>query len=91
MARPYTLDPKSGAYLVMQKWNGINAYRRSRTAAGMTATLERSGHSVNSDALALAVRGTTDVLGGQFGNKMKKHRSRYYRAETVTRWIKKES
>jgi hypothetical protein len=63
----------------------------TRTQAGAMFTIARRGTSQNpapgSDATRLALYGTLDPLART--NCMKRHRATAYRAESVTRWIKK--
>lgn len=72
--RPYKWDSKVKAYAVKDARGG-NVYRRTRTAAGMTASNARSGRSPKKDeVLSLCVRGTA---GGMPGNS--------FNAKTVSR------
>lgn len=55
----------SRPYKVRGRFYEVGSVQRpNKTAAGMMATKERSRHEFSNDALQLAVRGTTDKLGG---------------------------
>jgi hypothetical protein len=62
--RSYTYDKRHRAYAVRDSHGGV-VYRRTRTAAGMTATNARRGlHAVKPEVLDLCVKGTTSKLRG---------------------------
>jgi|CXWL01.1.fsa_nt_gi hypothetical protein len=60
--KPYTIRGRS--YLVTQATGAV--VRPSRLAAGMSATSYRSGHSLQGDALSLAVRGSIQTPALRF-------------------------
>lgn len=60
MSKLYTYDPRSRSYRVpVPATLSVLGYvqRRTRNAAGMTATAARSGHKLSDDAQAIAVKG----------------------------------
>lgn len=96
MTRPYAPMRGHGRFYTVGSVN-----RPNKLAAGMQYThdrrvlnLARSVDSLITDAharavLDLLVYGTTDTLAHAQGNRMRKHRARYYKAVNVTVYIKK--